>query len=130
MTKWDRFNSSLGRLGADLSFRDLHIYEWAETYDSTTGESSWSKTEHSNSPVSGEWVEPQEPTTVQDASGSEATVDVRVRIPDDTGIPIVTAGVDGERMTTIEDSETGKPVVVWSVHDENNGLLKLHGVSE
>lgn len=128
MSKWDRFNSSVQRLGDDLEFREVRVYTSTSTYDPDTGNYSQSYTEHAASPIRAELREPQQPRMTRDADGSEAEVDTRIFVNESIGIDFTGAGDNADYPDKIEDTESGQEYRVYQPFNEGNGLIRLYGV--
>ena len=127
-SQWDRFDAAVQRVHTGLQFRSVTVYQYTETYDSSTGDWSFSKSEDANSPVEMELTEPTQPTVVTDATGTDVEADARGHVADDTGISWTGADADAEHPTTVDDG--GATYRVLSTFDEGNGLTRLELMRE
>jgi hypothetical protein len=128
MSKWDRFEAAVRRTQSVFGFREVTVYEWTETYDDATGDFDVAKSEHADSPVSMEIVEPRRPQADTDATGADVEIDAEAFVRDDTAINWVGLDTDAEHPTTIDAA--GVTYRVVSPFEEDNGLTRLDLVRE
>ena len=126
--KWGRFAQGIKRLHNDFEFREVKVYTYSSSYDSNTGEYVQTRSEDANSPVKMELREPTEPTVITDADGREIEIDIRGWLRDDTGVTLEPS-TDSDWQAEIEDTLTGDVYTVHETFQEDNGLIKIYGVS-
>jgi hypothetical protein len=123
--KWDRFSGAVQRAFDDMPYEEVRVYNYTESYDSNTGNSSWTRSEDVNSPIQANVVDDANTGVRQEPSGDDSEGQVDILIPDDTGVTLVAAGEDDAKPTTIEPTNEDVAYTVVDTAQLRNGLIQI-----
>jgi hypothetical protein len=124
-SKWDRVEASIRRAHDDLDFRQVKVYNYSSAYDSSTGDSDY--TRELAGTITAEVREPRVVRETTTSGGTVSEVDADIRPRDDHGLDIVPAG-ESDRPTEVEDADGDGVYELTEVFHENNGVEKWNAV--